>query len=309
MQHLTSRLFITILIINLVSCQNTNILDKLRNTNVVKKLLNGTLEESINSQLSKVLESLLLEDFSNDIENGSEFMERLETLESNVASIDNLFREILSETNRTTISDEELDDVKISLNLILNSVSPSYMETNMSVFQDIHSLMKKDERLSAMLQMSEQQVKYSLLKKILETELKAYVILTANAELEEINSINATETNSTSQFNFVEQIDTIRKLYKKALTDDDSMIWKMDPEIHKADETYLEIKKLLQGFITNAPDLGADQCSAGSGRKPSCKNRYPCDAPCQGKVYECATLNRPSYCLAVSMTDIIINDY
>jgi hypothetical protein len=207
----------------------------------------------------------------------------------------------LSEKNWTAISSEEQDDIKISLDLILESILPSYMEGNTSLFKDIHNFMRKDERLSAILEMSEQQIKYTLYKRVLETELKAYSLLRANAKLAELNAENATmEANSTKPLNFVERIDSIRKLYKESAIDEDTMIWKMDPDVHRADETYLEIKKLLQGFITSTPDLGVDQCSAGSGKKPVCKNKYPCDAPCQGKVYECATLKRPSYCLVVS---------
>lgn len=58
--------------------------------------------------------------------------------------------------------------------------------------------------------------------------------------------------------NFERRATKSQELMQKVLERSDRMLWRCDPNTHKEGETFLQVTRLLQGYIENEVDLNRD---------------------------------------------------
>ncbi|KAK9746499.1 protein of unknown function (DUF4803) [Popillia japonica] len=147
---------------------------------------------------------------------------------------------------------------------------------------------------------SPNQLLYNLFNKIVLTQIKGYAIIQFSYAILEIHDkgyylkeskLAKKEIRDKLQELFNETIQTTAKLSRD--------YWRHDPDEYKRGENYLELTKLLQGYVVNEKLLNRDQHCYGQCKHfkeisifncqtdPFCRKQ----ARCNGKAYHCRSLN------------------
>ncbi|EFN89744.1 uncharacterized protein LOC105182071 isoform X2 [Harpegnathos saltator] len=185
-----------------------------------------------------------------------------------------------------------LRDPNASIPRALDRIASLIMHENLFIaaFQQLSSQMCSDTQ-------SPQQMLYNLYNTVALTEIKGYTMIQFSYMILRLYNEGK---------NFNEEMETLKQQYairtsetlravKTAMAFAPRNIWKCDPNVHKPDETYTELKQLFQGYIVNEVDLNSDgtckeNCAYyGYSRVYGCYQNQFCSSQrrCNGKILNC----------------------
>uniref|UniRef100_U5EP73 Putative secreted protein n=1 Tax=Corethrella appendiculata TaxID=1370023 RepID=U5EP73_9DIPT len=143
---------------------------------------------------------------------------------------------------------------------------------------------------------SAQQILYQLYNAVSITELKGYSMMQFSwMLLKTYGKGNFTKESELMRNNFEDRIEKTQAILQKVMERSDRDIWRCDPNKFIENENYLQITRLLQGYIENEVDMNSDStCRENCGAYPvadihGCYQDLYCakQPKCTGKLYDC----------------------
>jgi len=223
--------------------------------------------------------------------------------------------------NPETVNNNTLEDFATSVTLpsvkdrslqkMLNVYHESICPTESSgvhLFPYLHDLTSKDGDHLCAMELSPHQLVYNLYNIIALTEIKGYAMLQFSYMMLRIYgkgnfSLEAETAKEKFEYQATEKMNSI----KMVLPQMSNEFRKCDPPVHKEGETYLEITKLLQGYIENEVDMNDRQtCKSNCGaysftESKSCyKDLFCAKQPkCAGRIFDCQFFHADAWvCMA-----------
>jgi len=264
------------------------------------------LETDINIRtVEKMLNNLQLD--RDDMQTWLNLWDDLRRSVGQIALLYNYFRGYVDKPDTT--SEQTLEDFAMSITQ--SSVEVRLMQNMLNSFhiavvpQDsqkkqlfpyFHSLMSKSGKHLCSMTQSPHQLLYNLYNIIALTEIKGYAMLQFSYMMLKIyNKGNFTAEADAARDNFEKQAVEKMKSMLMVLPTMPTEYLKCDPTEHKAGITYLEITRLLQGYIENEVDMNdrnscQAECSAYTiTESKSCyKDLFCAKQPkCQGRIFDC----------------------
>ncbi|XP_024893240.1 uncharacterized protein LOC112468347 [Temnothorax curvispinosus] len=144
---------------------------------------------------------------------------------------------------------------------------------------------------------SSQQLLYNLYNAVALTEIKGYTMIQFSYMLLRLfdEGINFNEEIQTLKHQYAIRTSETLRAVKTAMAFAPRSLWRCDPNVHKLDETYTELKQLFQGFIVNEVDLNThatckENCAYyGYSKVYGCYQNQFCakQRQCNGKILNC----------------------
>jgi len=231
--------------------------------------------------------------------------DRLEQIINKIWSTYNTFefyQENMSRMERHTLEDFAVSVTSHRSGSIRNQLSslhgllvPQALSVSSGILETIAVEVKSGKHLCSMTQ-SPHQLLYNLYNIIALTEIKGYAMLQFSYMMLKIyNKGNFTAEADAARDNFEKQAVEKMKSMLMVLPNMPTEFNRCDPLEHKAGLTYLEITKLLQGYIENEVDMNdRNSCQAECGaftitESKSCyKDMFCAKQPkCQGRIFDC----------------------
>jgi len=217
---------------------------------------------------------------------------------------ENTLEDFATSVTLTSVQDRSLQSM---LDMFHNSVSPTEAPTK-SLFPYLHSLTAKAGQHLCSMNQSPHQLVYNLYNIIALTEIKGYAMLQFSYMMLRIYkkgnfSVEADAAKEKFELQATEKMNSI----KLVLPTMSREIVRCDPPEHKQGETYLEITKLLQGYIENEVDMNdrmtcKSTCSAYTfAESKSCyKDLFCAKQPkCNGRIFDCQFFHADAWvCMA-----------
>ncbi|XP_058127430.1 uncharacterized protein LOC131269123 [Anopheles coustani] len=147
--------------------------------------------------------------------------------------------------------------------------------------------------------LSPQQMIYSLYESVALTELKGYIMMQFSYMLLKTQGKgNFTVESEERKLEMKTRLNRTQDLLQRVMQQTRSDYWRCDPEqgAHRENETYVQVTRLLQGYIENEVDMNTDKtcwesCSHyqyGHEQHQCYKELYCAKQPkCAGRIYEC----------------------
>ncbi|XP_071559484.1 uncharacterized protein Orion isoform X1 [Temnothorax nylanderi] len=189
----------------------------------------------------------------------------------------------------------ELPDVLKSMHRLM--VPSEQQVYNRSILVLLANQMQEASNQMCNEMQSSQQLLYNLYNAVALTEIKGYTMIQFSYMLLRLFDEGS---------NFNEEIQTLKHQYairtsetlravKTAMAFAPRSLWRCDPNVHKLDETYTELKQLFQGFIVNEVDLNTqatckENCAYyGYSKVYGCYQNQFCakQHQCNGKILNC----------------------
>jgi len=233
-------------------------------------------------------------------------LDRLEQIISNIWGTYNLLE--FYQENRQTVERHTLEDFALSvtshragsimtqLRSLHSLVVPEAgLTSSTGILASLASRVKSGKHLCSMTQ-SPNQLLYNLYNIIALTEIKGYAMLQFSYMMLKIyDKGNFTAEGERARENFEEQAMKKMESMLMVLPDMPTDFLRCDPVKHKAGDTYLEVTKLLQGYIENEVDMNErnscqSQCSTYTiTESKSCyKDGFCAKQPaCKGRIFDC----------------------
>jgi len=220
-------------------------------------------------------------------------------------SIDNsTLQDFATSVTQSTVQGQ--DSLPKMLDLFHTTVCPTESSSK-HLFPYLHSILEEGDHLCTMTQ-SPHQLMYNLYNIIALTEIKGYAMLQFSYMMLKIyNKGNFTAEAEAAKTKFEEQATEKMNSIKMVLPTMSRQYRKCDPTEHRKGETYLEVTKLLQGYIENEVDMNPSQsckskCSAYNyAESESCyKDLFCAKQPrCNGRIFDCQFFNADAWvCMA-----------
>jgi len=216
----------------------------------------------------------------------------------------NTLVEFATSATQTSVPDRSLQNM---LDMFHTTVIP--METtDKSLFPFLHYLTSKAGQHLCSMNQSPHQLVYNLYNIIALTEIKGYAMLQFSYMMLRIyEKGNFTVESNAAKEKFEQQATEKMNSIKQVLPTMSKDLMRCDPKNHKEGETYLEITKLLQGYIENEVDMNdrmtcKSSCSAYTfAESKSCyKDLFCAKQPkCNGRIFDCQFFNADAWvCMA-----------
>ncbi|KAG5678259.1 hypothetical protein PVAND_007951 [Polypedilum vanderplanki] len=244
-----------------------------------EKYVDKTSSLTTNERLYKIFNQhyMFIKQFINETYNGDDFnvltrYYEWNNLEPDVKSIHNLFKdnfmrrlEIDLQTNdfRTTGFDEHanVDLAETITNDPLWPINATLEKIQNNIYNQglYYKAISEATTTICTSQRSPQQVLYQLYNAITMTELKGYAMMQFSYMLlKTYGRGNYTQESLLMRKNFEKRAAKSQELMQKVMERSDRILWRCDPNTHSEGSTYLQITKLLQGYIENEVDLNRD---------------------------------------------------
>ncbi|XP_071643768.1 uncharacterized protein Orion isoform X1 [Temnothorax longispinosus] len=189
----------------------------------------------------------------------------------------------------------ELPDVLKSMHrLIVPSEQQVY---NRSILVVLANQMQEASNQMCNEMQSSQQLLYNLYNAVALTEIKGYTMIQFSYMLLRLfdEGINFNEEIQTLKHQYAIRTSETLRAVKTAMAFAPRSLWRCDPNVHKLDETYTELKQLFQGFIVNEVDLNThatckENCGYyGYSKVYGCYQNQFCakQRQCNGKILNC----------------------
>eukprot|EP00090_Calanus_glacialis_P044576 TRINITY_DN7968_c0_g1_i1.p1 TRINITY_DN7968_c0_g1~~TRINITY_DN7968_c0_g1_i1.p1 ORF type:complete len:702 (-),score=219.95 TRINITY_DN7968_c0_g1_i1:63-2168(-) len=284
------------------------------------KLKAAQLEKEIDVEaMETVLNNLSLP--SEDMVDWVRFWDKLRKKVGQIAQLYNYFRgyiekpeavnkntlqEFATSATQSSVKDRSLQNM---LDLFHSTVVPTQeTSTTKSLFPYLHSLTSKAGQHLCSMNQSPHQLVYNLYNIIALTEIKGYAMLQFSYMMLRIYEKGNFSVESTAaKEKFEQQATEKMNSIKLVLPNMSREFMKCDPPQHKQGETYLEITKLLQGYIENEVDMNdrmtcKSSCSAYTfAESKSCyKDLFCAKQPkCNGRIFDCQFFHADAWvCMA-----------
>jgi len=276
------------------------------------------LEKTIGvEKLEKVLNNLKVPNA--DYAKWSRFWDSVKMRVGQIAQLYNYFKGYVK--NPEAVTEDALKDFSQSLAVpntedkSLQKMLDAYHETicpsdssKKHLFPYLSHLAEKEGDHLCALEMSPHHLLYNLYNIVALTEIKGYAMLQFSYMMLKIIeqadfSQAATEAKSKFEKQATEKMDSI----KMVLPHMSKEFRRCDPIVHKEGETYLEVTKLLQGYIENEVDMNERQtcksnCAAYTftDSKSCYKDLFCAKQPkCNGRIFDCQFFNADAWvCMA-----------
>merc|ERR550519_616910 len=216
----------------------------------------------------------------------------------------NTLQDFASSVTQSAAEDRSLQNM---LDLFHETVIPSETPTK-SLFPYLHSLTAKAGQHLCTMSQSPHQLAYNLYNIIALTEIKGYAMLQFSFMMLKIyEKGNFSAESDAAKENFEKQATEKMNSIKLVLPTMTKDYAKCDPAEHRPGETYLEITKLLQGYIENEVDMNdrmtcKSKCSAYTfAESKSCyKDLFCAKQPkCNGRIFDCQFFHADAWvCMA-----------
>jgi len=216
----------------------------------------------------------------------------------------NTLQEFATSATQSSVKDRSLQNM---LDLFHNTVIPTET-TDKSLFPYLHSLTSKAGQHLCSMNQSPHQLVYNLYNIIALTEIKGYAMLQFSYMMLRIyEKGNFSVESNAAKEKFEQQATEKMNSIKLVLPTMSREFMKCDPTVHKEGETYLEITKLLQGYIENEVDMNdrmtcKSSCSAYTfAESNSCyKDLFCAKQPkCNGRIFDCQFFHADAWvCMA-----------
>jgi len=281
------------------------------------KTTSQQLEEVVDVEaVQKVLDTLDL--YSEEREMWVQYWEKVRREVGQIAQLYNYFRGYIesSSTENHTLEDFATsvtvsnipghDSLPKMLDIFHTTVCPTESSSK-QLFPYLHSIMEEGEHLCKMTQ-SPNQLMYNLYNIIALTEIKGYAMLQFSYMMLKIyGKGNFTAEAEEAKNKFEQQATEKMNSIKMVLPAMSRQYHKCDPKEPKEGETYLQVTKLLQGYIENEVDMNPTQnckssCSAYNyAESTSCfKDLFCAKQPkCNGRIFDCQFFHADAWvCMA-----------
>jgi len=275
-------------------------------------------------ELEKATNTAAVEDALNSIKLDQEdlrtWLNVWDNLRRKVGQIAQLYTYLKGYVNKFDSTDDRtLEDFASSITQYQSSIKSRSMMTMLENFheavspEDSHErhlfpyfqsiLSKSGEHLCSMTQ-SPHQLLYNLYNIIALTEIKGYAMLQFSYMMLKIyGKGDFTVESEAAKKNFEDQAVEKMKSMLSVLPNMSTQYLKCDPIKHKQGETYLEVTKLLQGFIENEVDMNDRQscqseCDAYTiAETKGCYQEQFCaqQPKCNGRLFDCQFFNADAW--------------
>jgi len=276
------------------------------------KTSSARLEEAVNVEgLERALNGLQLEGEARD-----EWVPFWETVRREVGKIAQFYNYFKGYIESEDISGDSLLDFATSvttaspsLSSMLQSLHETVQPTDSSkhLFPFLHKLLEEGEHLCGMSQ-SPHQLMFNLYNIIALTEIKGYAMLQFSYMMLKIyGKGNFTVEEQRAREKFEVQAKEKMESIKLVLPSMSREYLKCDPDHQMEGETFLQVTRLLQGYIENEVDMSPTQnckseCSAYNyAESNSCfKDLFCAKQPkCKGRIFDCQFFNADAWvCMA-----------
>jgi len=164
-----------------------------------------------------------------------------------------------------------------------------------ALFTYLKSIIENNARMCSM-QQSPHQLLYNLYNIIALTEIKGYAMIQFSYMMLKIyNKGNFTLESDVARQKFERQATEKMNVIKSVLPGMSRDYWRCDPTTHREGDTYLQITKLLQGYIENEVDMNErgtckKECSAYTyAESRGCFKNLFCakQKRCEGRIFDC----------------------
>jgi len=192
------------------------------------------------------------------------------------------------------------DSVLGSLDRLHSMIHPDpdqgHVFIHTGIFEQIRNLLQEGENSLCHVQQSPHQIIYNLYNSLQMTQLKGYTMLQFSWMLLRLyKKGNFTVESRLMRERYLERMAEQAISLKEALKEADSSYWKCDPKHQVEGETYLQLTRLIQGYIQNEVDMNPKQtCSENCGyyqmaKQHSCFDNLFCSKQraCNGDIVEC----------------------
>jgi len=270
----------------------------------------STLEIDSNvDALEKVLNNLVL----NTEENNGwvSYWDDVRRKVGQIAQLYNYFRGYVEKPdiiNDNTLLDfatstTSVKDLQTMLNVFHSTIS-QYETSTTQLFPYLYNLINKDGKHLCSMEVSPHQLVYNLYNIIALTEIKGYAMLQFSYMMLRIyGKGNFTVEANIAKEKFELQATEKMNSIKAVLPEMSQEYRRCDPPHHKEGETYLQITKLLQGFIENEVDMNdRGTCKAScseytfTSNKGCYKNLFCEKQPkCEGRIFDCQFFNADAW--------------
>ncbi|XP_054288862.1 uncharacterized protein LOC129004333 isoform X1 [Macrosteles quadrilineatus] len=219
-----------------------------------------------------------------DIDNGTEFKIERHTLES--------FASFVVSHNPNSVLGI-LDRLHTMIHPDLDQ-GQTFLHTG--ILEQIRHVLQEGENSLCHVQQSPHQIIYNLYNSLQMTQLKGYTMMQFSWMLLRLyKKGNFTTESRLMRERYLERMAEQAISLKEALKEADSAYWKCDPKHQVEGETYIQLTRLLQGYIQNEVDMNPKQtCSENCGyyqmtKQHSCYENQFCakQRACQGDIVEC----------------------
>ncbi|XP_077254812.1 chemokine-like protein orion isoform X1 [Temnothorax americanus] len=189
----------------------------------------------------------------------------------------------------------ELPDVLKSMHRLM--VPSEQQVYNRSILVVLANQMQEASNQMCNEMQSSQQLLYNLYNAVALTEIKGYTMIQFSYMLLRLfeEGINFNEEIQTLKHQYAIRTSETLRAVKTAMAFAPRSLWRCDPNVHKLDETYTELKQLFQGFIVNEVDLNThatckENCVYyGYSKMYGCYQNQFCakQRQCNGKILNC----------------------
>uniref|UniRef100_A0A1B6ENR6 Uncharacterized protein n=1 Tax=Cuerna arida TaxID=1464854 RepID=A0A1B6ENR6_9HEMI len=164
------------------------------------------------------------------------------------------------------------------------------------ILQLIRQVLQEGENSLCHVQQSPHQIIYNLYNSLQMTQLKGYAMMQFSWMLLRVyGKGNFTLESQLMRERYLERMADQALSLKEALSNADAAYWRCDPKHHVEDETYVQLTRLLQGYIQNEVDLNSQQsCRENCGfyqmaKQHGCYENNFCarQRGCNGDIVEC----------------------
>merc|ERR1711962_182922 len=220
-------------------------------------------------------------------------------------SIDNsTLQDFATSVTQSTVQGQ--DSLPKMLDLFHTTVCPTESSSK-HLFPYLHSILEEGDHLCTMTQ-SPHQLMYNLYNIIALTEIKGYAMLQFSYMMLKIyNKGNFTAEEERARQKFELQAKEKMESIKLVLPQMSRDYFMCDPQVQEEGETFLQVTRLLQGYIENEVDMNpsqkcTSQCSSFNyAESTSCfKDLFCAKQPqCKGRIFDCQFFHADAWvCMA-----------
>jgi len=211
-----------------------------------------------------------------------------------------VFEDFASSIVKSSVEERSMQNM---LNNFHQAVIPEDSQTK-HLFPYLHSLLSESGQHLCSMTQSPHQLLYNLYNIIALTEIKGYAMLQFAYMILRINKKgDFTVESESAKKRFEDQATAKMKSMLLVLPSMPTQYLRCDPLEHRAGETYLEVTKLLQGYIENEVDMNDRQsCQSECGaitmaESKSCYKDLFCkkQPKCGGRIFDCQFFNADAW--------------